>query len=69
MARKLLSGGPQGYVAGASEAFRTASEEEKFSEDEMRRPIPRAVPCAAWVCNIYELQVGSEWKGGSAHEQ
>jgi hypothetical protein len=31
---------------------------EAFSEDEMRRPIPRAVPCVR-VCNMYELHIGS----------
>jgi hypothetical protein len=30
----------------------------EFSEDEMRRPIPRAVPCVR-VCNMYELHIGS----------
>src|SRR5215207_6029735 len=37
-------------------AVSTKYREGVFSEDEMRRPILRAVPCAR-VCNTYELQM------------
>src|SRR5215204_6245858 len=36
--------------------------------DGMRRPIPRAVPCAAWVCKRMRAPCGLRMEGGSAHE-
>jgi hypothetical protein len=35
----------------------------EFSEDEMRRPIPRAVPCAR-VCKYVRAPIGLKMEGG-----